>query len=221
MSGNQLVDAWSASRSRCDARSLAWLPAARRLLAVVALATTASGCAVAVAGKPKPYAGSLHEGLLVRAILERGSPPFGEIHATRRVSRDSREVAIVSFSSAPLWRPEAGGTMVVFRVVGSWTYHTPADAARMHEWLSVYESELVDVELSEDEAIAAARSCLARRAEAAAYDPEDPFAFGPGTAGGWTVRFDSADAEESSAPPITIELDRRGRCIENSSADRH
>ena len=185
-----------------------------RLLVLAMLATVATGCLAALAGRPAPYAGSLHRGQLVRAILQRGAPPFGEIHAVRRVSRDSQEVEIVSFSRAPKWRPSTGGTMVVFRVLGSWSYHTPEDATGTHEWLTVYESELVDVELDENEAIAAARGCLERSPAAASYDRDHPFAFGPGSRGGWTVRFDPRVGTDGSASPVELELDRRGRCVE-------
>jgi hypothetical protein len=101
--------------------------------------------------------------------------------------------------------------MVVFRVVGTSSFHTPDDASGTHEWLTVYESEIVKVELAEEEALAAARTCLATRAEPRAYNPEQPFAFGPGPAGGWNVRFES-EAGEAAPASLTVHLDSRGRC---------
>jgi hypothetical protein len=186
------------------------------LLVLAAWGLANGACVVALAGRPDAYTGSLGVGQLVRAILEEGSPPYGEVHAMLRSSPGERSFEIVSFPRAPRWRPAAGGTMVVFRVVGEGMYHTPEDASGVHEWLYFYESELVKVELTEAEAIAAARRCLAGGSGSAGGERGEPFAFGPGPAGGWSVRLAPTGAEESN-PGVTVHLDPHGRCA--GSAD--
>ncbi len=184
------------------------------LLALFPVVITAIGCTgltLALAGKPEPYAGGLRRGQLVRAVIE--NLAFGKdgISAARRTSRDEYEIEEVSFTNAPDFRPAEGGTMVVFRVVGSWTYHTPDDASGMHEWISVFESELIAVEMNEAEAIAAASACLEASPHRGSYNLDDPFTFGPGAHGGWIVRFESPPGPGAAAG-IDFEVDRKGRC---------
>lgn len=196
-----------APRSKCSGRG-------RRVLVALALAVlpvTSSGCAVALAGRPEPYAGDLETGQLVRAILEPGLPGYGLIHAVVRTDPGRMEVSAVSFPRAPRWQPADDGTMVVFRVIALNTFHTPPDALGRHRWLIEYEAEIIATELDEAEAITKALRCLDTVAGAAAYDREDPFAFGPGAAGGWSVRFSASDGA-GALPPVIAHLDARGRC---------
>jgi len=184
------------------------------LLALSSIAIILIGCTAAthaLMGKPAPYQGGLQYGQLVRAIVEDWSPAIPELAAAYRTKRDGSAIEQVSFTNAPKFRPAEGGTMVVFRVIDSWNYHTPDDASGMHEWLSVFNSELVAVEMSEGEAIAAARACLEASPDRGSYDLEDPFAFGPGERGGWVVRFESP-AGQGTAASIDLEIDWRGRC---------
>jgi hypothetical protein len=176
------------------------------LLALVAAAILGSGCVSML--HPEPYGGSLKRDQVVRAILEEFPPPIAGLAVARRVSPDTSEVEQVSFTNAPRYRPAEGGTMVVLRVLDSWSYHTPDDASGMHEWLSVFNAELIATEMNESEAIAAARACLGASPDDASYNLENPFAFGPGARGGWTVRFSAPNESESAE----IELDRSGRC---------
>lgn len=184
------------------------------LLALVPIVIAALGCTsmtLALAGKPEPYAGGLRPGQLVRAIIEDYSSSFVGLAAARRTSRDEQAIEPVSFTNAPKFRPAAGGTMVVFRVLNSWNYHTPDDASGMHEWISVFDGDLIAVEMNEDDAIAAARACLEASADRGSYNLGDPFAFGPGARGGWVVRFESR-AEQGAAASIDFEVDRKGGC---------
>ncbi len=183
------------------------------LLALSLIAITPIGCTAAthaLMGKPEPFKGQLQRGQLVRAIVMDWSHAGLTLNAALRTSEGYR-VEEISFTNAPDYRPAEGGTMVVFRVLGSWSYHTPDDASGMHEWISVFNSELVAVEMSEAEAIAAARACLQKFPDPASYDLEDPFTFGPGERGGWIVRFDKA-TEQGTAANIDLEIDWKGRC---------
>jgi hypothetical protein len=121
---------------------------------------------------------------------------------THRTGMRRSEVEFVAFPKAAHFEPPRGGVMVVFRVGAPSSYHTPDDAQGSHEWIEAFACELVAVEASRAEAVAAAQRCAPK-----ARDGETPWAFGPGPRGGWVVRFPGSPKE------VEVELDASLSCI--------
>jgi hypothetical protein len=188
----------------------------QRLFTLVALAFLV-GCGhaaphrpAALPSGPVPYDGQLVRGKLVRAIVQ-----VYDEHTLSTVLRKRRRessVEFVSFRNAPDFLPDPSGTMVVFRPVGSSSYHTPDDAQGSHYWLEEHECELVRVEQTSREAIDAARACLQQSGDSSAYDLEDPFATGPSARGRWIVHFPDRPPLLRTPSGIELEIDAARHC---------
>jgi hypothetical protein len=189
-----------------------------RLAALATFVVVLAGCgSSSVSSRPSPppgpaaYDGQLVQGKLVRAIVE----VYDEhnLAAVHRIRRGHFSVEFVTFPKAPDFVPaEGGGTMVVLRSLGTSSFHTPDDASGAHYWFDEHACELVRVEMTARNAIAAARACLEHSGDSTAYDLDKPFASGPSAAGRWIVHFEDRAALAKIPRGIELEVGETGAC---------
>lgn len=187
--------------------------------AVLAFALLLSACGAAPSeppastpATPAAYDGKLKIGDLVRGIVEVHDEHT--LAVKQRISRERSAVEFVTFTRAPEFVPPPGGVIVVFRVVGSSTHHTPPDAGGSWDWIEEFQCELITVELSEREAIDAARACAQQLDDASEYDLQRPFAFSSGyhEPGNWVVRYHDQPPKMRIPNGIEIEINAARRC---------
>ncbi|APR74724.1 Hypothetical protein A7982_00070 [Minicystis rosea] len=133
----------------------------------------------------------------------------------RRMSPGRSQIEFITFSNAPAFAPPPGGVIVVFRVVGSSHHHTaPAHAGEWGDLVERLDCQLIAVELSEREAIDAARACAAQLDDASEHDLQSPFAYADTyhEPGSWVVRFHDQPPKLQSPNGMGIKINAARKC---------